>query len=915
MSMQQPAPAARTARRPLRRYLTALVLVALLPVIVSACVAVWRAGSAFRDASADQLLDTAQALSRAVEGEVNRMVTLLRVTARSAPAGNATPPLPIDGQISIEDRPRSGAVAEPAEGDLAGAAARADRPLVSNLFSHQPGGRVRVAIAVPHPQERDRARVAMLTIEPASLITSLQSRTQASPGLLFAVTDGAGQVIARSVDPERHIGQPVPEWAKLKALGTSSGTFRALTKEGEPIVFAFQEVRGTPGWVVVAGEHSAAFDARWQKPLLGLAVGAGLAILLALLVAGRIARLILAPVRALAAHAAAVAAGRASGPASAIPPSPIAEFEALRHSLDAAESALVGSAEVERRAAETLAASERRYRALAKLGALVFWRSTGDGAVTEAGGWSELTGKPEAAALGSGWTASVHPADRPMVTAVLAEARSHQLPLDIEFRIAGGDGQWRWVRARGTPMVDGGTITEWVGVFEDIDARRQAQARIAHMAHHDGLTGLPNRLSFRERLELAAAGTGRGPAEAVLCIDLDRFKEVNDTLGHPAGDALLRAVTERLCGQVRDGDVVARLGGDEFAIAQGAVPQPDGAAALAARLVEVLAQPFDLDGHQVVIGASIGIALIGPGDQPDTGLKNADIALYRAKEEGRGRFFFFEPAMDARMQARRAMELALRRGLAEEQFDLLYQPQVRTQTREITGFEALLRWRHPERGLLAPAEFIPLAEEIGLILPIGEWVLARACADAAKWPDRIKVAVNVAPSQLTQRGLPDAAARALKASGLEPSRLEIEITENALTADLEAVSATLFRLKSMGVRVTMDDFGTGYSSIGYLRSFPFDKIKIDASFVRSLGEEEESRAIIRAVTGLCDSLGIATTAEGVETAAQRDFLTAERCTEMQGFLFSEPQPASQVPQLLAAGTGQALPRPPLHIAK
>lgn len=907
-------------RRPLRSYLAALILVALIPTMAAAGLAVWRAGVAFREASTTRLQDTARTLARAVEGELEHTTAMLGVLANVAPGAggsrtsmaeglsrsrlNSTS-VPLEGRIVIQDRVGR-EDGEGHEGDeLADRAAATRQPAVSNLFTAQPEGRPQIAIAVPQARADGSTRVATLTIAPEKLVRSLQQRESGLSGILVAVTDGTGHLVARSLDPERHIGQPVPDWARLKAVGADAGTFRGESKEGTPIVLAFQELHGTPGWVVVVGEPSVAFDARWQEPLIELALGGGVAILLALAAIAWISRLVLRPVQALARRAGAVAQGAKPRAEETIPPSPIAEFEALRQSIEAAETALRARAEAERQMAGVLATSERRYRTLAEFGALVFWRWDPSGAMVSAGGWAELTGQPEAAAFGRGWMNSIHPADRPLVTAAIDEVRPALAPLDAEFRVATGTGQWRWVRARGAPILDeSGAVTEWVGVFEDVDARRQAQARIAHMAHHDALTGLPNRLLFRERLEQAVARAGRGQPEAVLCIDLDRFKEINDTLGHPVGDALLCTVAQRIQAATREGDTVARLGGDEFAIAQTGVPQPVGASALAERLIDALSQPYELLGHQLVIGASVGIAVIGRTDDPDRVLKSADIALYRAKEEGRGRFFFFEPAMDARMQQRRMMEMSLRRALAENEFELHYQPLVKAESREFSGFEALLRWNHPTRGMLHPAEFIPLAEETGQIVPLGEWVLKQACADATKWPDRIKVAVNVSPVQLAHRGLSDAVTQALQSSGLAPSRLDIEITENALLANIEAASATLFKLKSMGVKITMDDFGTGCSSLGYLRSFPFDKIKIDASFVRSLGEEEESRAIIRAVTGLCETLGIATTAEGVETEAQLEFLTAEHCTEVQGFLFSEPCPASDVPALLAPGPAQ-----------
>ncbi len=386
---------------------------------------------------------------------------------------------------------------------------------------------------------------------------------------------------------------------------------------------------------------------------------------------------------------------------------------------------------------------------------------------------------------------------------------------------------------------------------------------------------------------------------AVHCIDLDRFKTVNDTLGHPVGDALLKIAAERLRACVREGDTVARLGGDEFAVVQCGLTDLSGATRLAGRIVEALAETFELQGQQVMIGGSVGVA-VSPNDGADSDelLKKADMALYRAKADGKGAFHFFEQAMDEALQARRALELDLRLALAEGQFELYYQPLYSLGVDQVTGCEALLRWRHPVRGMVSPADFIPLAEEIGLINALGEWVLREACREAAGWPQPVRLAVNLSPAQFRDRHLVSTVVSALAASGLAAERLELEITESVLLQDTAGNMSILHDLKALGVRISMDDFGTGYSSLSYLRSFPFDKIKIDQTFVRDILDDADALAIIKAVLDLGTSLGITTTAEGVESVEQLDELRRQGCGEIQGYFISRPKPAAEIAAML-----------------
>jgi diguanylate cyclase (GGDEF)-like protein/PAS domain S-box-containing protein len=441
-----------------------------------------------------------------------------------------------------------------------------------------------------------------------------------------------------------------------------------------------------------------------------------------------------------------------------------------------------------------------------------------------------------------------------------------------------------------------------IAVIEDVTEKRAAEEQIAFLAHHDALTGLPNRAQFSKRLNEALDWVERGSRIAVLFLDLDHFKTVNDTLGHFIGDELLKAVATRLQECVRDIDPIGRLGGDEFAVVQTAISRPADASMLAARIQEALRAPYDLGGIQALVDVSIGIAL-APDDAVDATelMKRADMALYQAKSEGRSRHRFFEPAMDAAMKARRKLDTELRSALANDEFALVYQPVIGVATDDIVGMEALLRWHHPRSGIIAPSEFVPVAEESGLIVPIGEWVIRQACFDATRWPGHVRIALNLSPVQFRSPHFVQTVVNTLAVSGLVPSRLELEITEDVLLTDSAENLTALENLRSLGVRIVMDDFGTGYSSLNYLRRFPFDKVKIDRSFIDDLAEGNlESRAIVQAVVSLATALKVLTTAEGVETPEQLAFLRAAGCTEYQGYLFSEPKPAAEIARMIRA---------------
>jgi len=459
----------------------------------------------------------------------------------------------------------------------------------------------------------------------------------------------------------------------------------------------------------------------------------------------------------------------------------------------------------------------------------------------------------------------------------------------------------RTVSATHRAMSGGG----WVATFEDVTERRRNEDRITYMARHDALTDLPNRVALHEIGNTLLTQRKPGQALAVVCLDLDRFKSVNDGFGHATGDKLLRCVADRLRRKVDGEATVARMGGDEFVVLQRVEALAD-AEALARRLIASVSAPYDIDGLRVEIGMSAGIALSGHGDGDVTALlQNADLALYQSKTDGRGTSRVFEAQMDERARARLTLERELRDALTNGQFEVFYQPLVDLGSNDVVGLEALVRWRQPEGGLVSPTVFIPVAEETGLIVPLGEWVLRQACRDAARWPGHVRVAVNVSPHQLRQRNFAAMVVSALADSALDPRRLELEITESVLLEETDANLKTLHALRAFGVRIAMDDFGTGYSSISYLRRFPFDKIKIDRSFVREIGEKPEAAAIIRAIIGLGRSLNMTTLVEGIETEIQRSSVLAEGADEMQGFLFSRPCPARDIDALFDAARSEA----------
>jgi diguanylate cyclase (GGDEF)-like protein/PAS domain S-box-containing protein len=561
----------------------------------------------------------------------------------------------------------------------------------------------------------------------------------------------------------------------------------------------------------------------------------------------------------------------------------------------------------DRRVAEAaLAESEQRFRNMADHSPVMLWVTDASGAsIYQNKVWLDFTGQASKDALGFGWLEAIDPADRAQTERTFLDANARRAPLRVEHRVRRADGAWRWVIDTAVPRYGpAGDFLGFIGSVIDITERKeteqaleQSRMRAEYAARHDSLTGLANRQWFRRCLERhLEGGTWKG-LTALLFLDLDAFKSVNDSFGHPAGDELLVQAGQRLQSCLSPFEVIARFGGDEFAILLSDASGEDEVAALAERIIGCLSEPYLLDGREVVVGVSIGIGIAldrASGAMADDLLKKADISLYRAKADGRGVFRFFEPAMEEAAKRNQTLRADLRDALARGEFLIHYQPVVELGSLKVTGFEALLRWRHPRQGLLSPGEFIAVAEETGDIEGIGAWVLKEACSRAAGWPAGIFVSVNLSARQFRGDGLVLTVSDALRASGLAPGRLQLEITESLLLHDGEAVRGTLNTLRAWGVRISIDDFGTGYSSLGYLRTFSVDNIKIDRSFVKDLGDNSRTTAILEAVLALADQLGVSLTAEGIETEAQAERLQAMGCRQGQGYLFSRAVPAEKV---------------------
>jgi diguanylate cyclase (GGDEF)-like protein/PAS domain S-box-containing protein len=561
-----------------------------------------------------------------------------------------------------------------------------------------------------------------------------------------------------------------------------------------------------------------------------------------------------------------------------------------------------------RRGAESaLRESEEKFRQLADNIPEIFW-------ITDARqrklhylspGFETLTGKCLADVLRRprSWLQVVHPEDRERVR--LARKGLPQQEYNVEYRIVLADGTVRWVHDQAFPVRDAnGEVYRIAGIGADVTHRKEAEEKLVYLAHYDGLTGLPNRVLFFDRLQQTLAQAGRrATVAAVMFLDLDRFKVVNDTLGHAVGDDLLRQVAQRLSACTRMGDTVARFSGDEFVLIVNDLHGSEDARHIAQKVLLAFADPFRVGGHEIFVSTSIGISMF-PSDSDDEQalLKNADTAMYRAKESGRNNFQFYTREMNARAMYRLNLENSLRHALDRGEFRLHYQPKACLHTGRVTGVEALLRWERPDYGLVPPAEFVPLLEDTGLIVPVGEWVLGEACRQVAAWRrsghDPVAIAINISARQFASRNLGELIKRVLDEHSTDPRDVEFELTESLLMVNTEEAVRTLTYLKSLGLRLSIDDFGTGYSSLSYLKRFPIDALKIDRSFIDEIITNVDDATITRAVIGMAHNLGLKVVAEGVETEAQLSFLSANGCDEAQGYYFARPQPAAELTKWL-----------------
>ncbi|THU00279.1 EAL domain-containing protein [Lampropedia puyangensis] len=882
----------------LQTHLLALLAVALLPVLLVGAVATALGSRQLHESALQQLQDNASALTELVDQRFVSYAQILRLMSRDRSAAMVGNAAVSHADLTLVDlrKPEQRMILPSAFLEKLDAG---QDIAVSDLITSRAPGPLHVAIGLASDASDGAASFAMMVPSTDIIDFAKISMLEAPKASLIAVVDSQGRIVARSRDQAQWLGQEAPDWGTLQVIDADYGIFSASSAEGRSVKMAFKRLKVATGWALIVGEDEDVLNASWRVPLRGMLLGALVTAIVSLLLARWASRRILLSLKTVQGSSRAVVADseapRAQDQQSG---ATIREFDELSDNWLQAQGLLKDQAYQAKALATRLQRNEARHRAVAEVGALVFWQASPNWEIKQLTGWRELTGQSEAQALGGGWQSRVHPRDLTTMEANWPEGDD----VDLEFRVLDVHERWHWVRARGARIGDSYSgEAEWAGVLEDVDARMRAQARIGYLAKYDPLTGLANRSYFHD--VLAAALSREEPRwAAVLCMGLDRFIQINDTLGHSVGDELLQRVTARLMGLLPQDGLLARFGGDEFALLfKTAMPLIDSQQ-LGEQILTAFQEPFLIHDNSINVNLSIGIALSqSVTDSAEQLMRHADMALHRAKADGRGRLRFFERAMDQQIQHRREMEVDLRKGIEKAQFHLVYQPVVNLSSLQLVGFEALLRWQHPYMGMLDPGRFLPIAEDIGLMEPLGAWVLKQACLDACCWPDAsLSVAVNVAASQLHGALLPMVAG-VLAQTHLTPHRLELEVTENALMAHIESAAKGLLELKSQGVAIVLDDFGTGYTSLSHLRAFPFDKVKIDKAFVQDLSSaahEYDGAAIIAAIGLLCKRLGIVAVAEGVETIQQMNQVLGYECQQAQGFLFGRPLRQEEVCQLI-----------------
>lgn len=842
----------------LHYHLLTLVAATLLPMLVLGVVAVGWTSRQGQQIAIERLQTTATVLARVVDQGIDNQVVHIRQLAQHTQASQTVPAPALHGPVILPLDQAHAAYHLP--DSFLSRLHNGPGTQVSDVFV-PPGQRqpwVAIAIDIPGQQ------APWILLRPSNQLIALLPQTvdeRDRPTSIIALVDSSGHLAARSVEPERWLGKQVPDWEKLNGLGTSNGHLEAVTQEGEKIVFAFQKLAAAPGWALAVGESQAQLRSAWIGPLRGLVSGGVIALVIALLVSQLLSRRILQPLDRLAERSRLIARGHAHPPLP--PPSGIDEFELLRTHLQDAETALEQRAADAQTLALALERSQRRYRTVAEAGALVFWEADDTGAMLTTAGWSELTGQPESDALGRGWERSVHPDDLPSIARTWADSIARGIWLDVEFRLRNADGQWHWVRARGAQVGHPGR-QEWSGVLEDINLRRQTQDRLVWLAHHDPLTGLHNRACFHDALQKALAGHRDDNSLAVLCLDLDRFKEVNDSLGHGMGDALLCEIAARLKQQVRGEDVVARLGGDEFALLLTRAQVAQAAQALAARIVQAIALPVTVDGHQMAVGVSVGICVATPElATPEALMQAADMALYEAKNQGRGNFHVYTRVLGQRQQLRRKLEVELRQAVDANQIQVRFRPVRSPDDRHLWGWEAGLYWPHPVMGQLQGDDFLELASEIGLMPLLLEQLLAETGRmlphqEHVQWiiPLRLRE-LSQAPEQLLSHLPPDATAR-----------VWLGFTEGDLAGAVRTKNPLLPWLHRHGYRLAMTEVGTGHSTLSMFQHIDVGLVCLHRRYSQPAAIDASAAPLREALVQFCRQLDLTVLIDGIDTADQ-----------------------------------------------